>query len=144
LRATGETMLRPDATIERLHTRQVGTLPEHFGLQVTEIAEGRLAAQLGLQPWMMAPNGYLHAASVILLADTCAGYATVAHLPDGAKGFTTIELKSNFFSTAREGVMRCEATAEHLGRTTQVWSSTVYGPDGRRMALFRCTQMIPW
>ena len=83
-------------------------------------------------------------ASVILLADTCAGYATVAHLPDGAKGFTTIELKSNFFSTAREGVMRCEAAAEHLGRTTQVWSSTVYGPDGRKMALFRCTQMVLW
>jgi len=137
-------MLRPDATIERLHTRQVGTLPEHFGLQVTEVAEGRLAAQLELQAWMMAPNGYLHAASVILLADTCAGYATVAHLPDGAKGFTTIELKSNFFSTAREGVMRCEAAAEHLGRTTQVWSSTVYGPDGRKMALFRCTQMVLW
>jgi hypothetical protein len=36
---------------------------------------------------MHAPNGYLHAASVILLADTCAGYATIAHLPEGAKNF---------------------------------------------------------
>jgi 1,4-dihydroxy-2-naphthoyl-CoA hydrolase len=137
-------MLRPDATIERLQSRQAGTLPEHYGLQVSDIGEGRLAAQLELRPWMMAPNGYLHAASVILLADTCCGYATIAHLPDGAKGFTTIELKSNFLSTAREGVMRCEAAAEHLGRTTHVWSATVIGPEGRKMALFRCTQMILW
>jgi 1,4-dihydroxy-2-naphthoyl-CoA hydrolase len=137
-------MLRPDVTIEGFHKRHAGTLPEHFGLQVTEVVEGRLAAQLELQPWMMAPNGYLHAASVILLADTCAGYATVAHLPSGAKGFTTIELKSNFLSSAREGLMRCVASAEHLGRTTQVWSATVYGPEGRTMALFRCTQMVLW
>jgi len=91
---------------------------------------------------MWAPNGYLHAASVIVLADSCAGYATVAHLPDGAKGFTTIELKSNFLGTAKEGVIRTECRADHLGRTTHVWSATVFGPNGKKMALFRCTQMI--
>ena len=73
---------------------------------------------------------------------TCAGYATIAHLPEGAKNFTTIELKSNFLGTAKEGVMRCEAVGEHLGRTTQVWAATVFNAQGRKMALFRCTQMI--
>jgi uncharacterized protein (TIGR00369 family) len=66
----------------------------------------------------LAPNGYLHAASVIALADTSAGYSCVASPPEGAKGFTTIELKANFIGTAREGVISCVATAEHLGRTT--------------------------
>ena len=65
-----------------------------------------------------------------------------AHLPEGAKNFTTIELKSNFLGTAREGTMRTECRAEHLGRTTQVWSATVFGPNDRKLALFRCTQMI--
>lgn len=137
-------MLRADVTPEGFHTRQAGTLPDRYGARVTEIAEGRLAMQLEIQPWMMAPNGFLHAASVILLADTCAGYATVAHLPEGAKGFTTIELKSNFLGTAKSGAMRTEAVAEHLGRTTQVWSAAVFNEQGRRMALFRCTQMILW
>ena len=100
--------------------------------------------QMELQPWMMAPNGFLHAASVIVLADSCAGYATIAHLPEGAKGFTTIELKSNFLGTAKTGLLRTECVAEHLGRTTHVWSATVFGPEGRKMALFRCTQMILW
>lgn len=117
-------------------------LPGHFGLRITELAEGRIAAEMPIQPWMLAPNGFLHAASVVLLADTCAGFATIAHLPEGAKNFTTVELKSNFFGTAREGLLRCEGVADHLGRSTQVWSATVFGPQGKKLALFRCTQMV--
>jgi len=137
-------MLRPDIAIEGFHERQLGTLPDRFGVRVTSLDEGRMAMQIEIAPWMMAPNGFLHAASVILLADTCAGYATVAHLPEGAKGFTTVELKSNFLGTAKSGVLRTEALAEHLGRTTQVWSATVFNAQDRRIALFRCTQMILW
>jgi uncharacterized protein (TIGR00369 family) len=135
-------MLRPEITPEHFHERQRGTLPDRYGVRVVELAQGRLVAELEVQPWMRAPNGYLHAASVILLADTGAGYATVAHLPEGAKNFTTIELKTNFLGSAQEGLLRAECVAEHLGRTTQVWSATVFGPNGRKMALFRCTQMI--
>lgn len=140
-------MLRPTASPDTFHARQQGTLPGLFGLTVTEVSEGRMAAELLLQPWMQAPNGFLHAASIITLADTCAGYACMAHLPEGAKGFTTVELKSNFLGTAKEGTIRCEATADHLGRTTQVWSVVVHGPaeqGGRKLALFRCTQMVLW
>lgn len=135
-------MLRPEVTPETLMSRQTGTLPGQFDLRVTSVTEGRLTAEMRVQPWMLAPNGFLHAASVIVLADSCAGYATIAHLPAGARSFTTIELKSNFFGTAREGLLHCEATAEHTGRSTQVWSSTVTGPDGKKIALFRCTQMV--
>ncbi|MFY7942320.1 MAG: PaaI family thioesterase [Burkholderiaceae bacterium] len=127
-------MLRSDVSLESMLQFQTGTLGEHYGLQLTHLAQGQLHGQIEVQPWMMAPNGFFHAASVIALADTCAGYATVAHLPEGAKTFTTIELKTNFFSSTRSGLVRCEAHAEHLGRTTQ----------GKKMALFRCTQMVLW
>lgn len=137
-------MLRADITAEELHRRQADCLPGRFGVVVTRIAEGRLDAEVMLQPWMMAPNGFLHAASVLLLADTAAGYASIAHLPAQAKNFTTVELKSNFLGSAREGRIRTECVAEHLGRTTHVWSATVFGPDDKRIALFRCTQLILW
>lgn len=127
---------------ELFHRKQMGTLPDRYGVRITGITQGCLEAEMEVQPWMHAPNGFLHAASVILLADTCAGYATIAHLPEGAKNFTTVELKSNFLGTAKEGVIRCEAVGEHLGRTTQVWAATVLNPQGKKIALFRCTQMI--
>jgi len=135
-------MLRADITPASFQARQAETLPGRFGLVVTRLEEQRLDAEVAIQPWMLAPNGYLHAASVLLLADTAAGYACMAHLPEGAKNFTTIELKSNFLGTVREGTMRTECRAEHLGRTTQIWSATVFGPNDRKLALFRCTQMV--
>lgn len=140
-------MLRKDVTIDTLHARQEGRLPGRFGLTITELGERRLAARFDVQDWMLAPNGYLHAASIITLADTSAGYACLAHLPDGAKGFTTIELKSNFLGTTVCGTITCVTEAEHLGRTTQVWSAVVHGPaeqGAKRLALFRCTQMVLW
>ena len=92
---------------------------------------------------LMAPNGYLHAGSVVTLADTSAGYGCVANLPEGATGFTTIELKSNHLGTARDGTIECRATAVHLGKNTQVWDSVVtHRETNRTIALFRCTQMV--
>ena len=137
-------MLRAEVTPDQLHRRQADVLPGKFGLTVTRIDEGELDAQLEIAPWMLAPNGFLHAASIILLADTAAGYACIAHLPEGSKNFTTLELKSNFLATAREGSMRTECRAEHLGRTTQVWAATVFGANDKKLALFRCTQLVLW
>jgi uncharacterized protein (TIGR00369 family) len=80
---------------------------------------------------------------VVTLADTACGYACVAHLPEGAASFTTIELKSNHLGTAREGTVVATATVVHLGKTTQVWDATVRNKaSGKTMALFRCTQML--
>ena len=95
-------------------------------------SDNRLDAELDIRPELLAPNGYLHAATVIALADTAAGYACLAHLPDGAQNFTTIELKCNFLGTAREGTLACVATPAHLGRTTQVWDCGRHAQGGRR------------
>lgn len=137
--------LREDIDPASLNARGAGHLPGWFGFEALALAPGRLSARLLIRPEMLAPNGFLHAATIIALADTSAGYATIAHLPDGAQSFTTIELKSNFFGTQTEGFLRCEASAVHIGRNTQVWDAEVSAEgSGRRLALFRCTQMILW
>ncbi|MCB1897060.1 MAG: PaaI family thioesterase, partial [Rhodocyclaceae bacterium] len=71
--------LNPAFSLERLNARTPGTLPGWFGFEVTLVEAGRLEAGFDLRPDMLAPNGYLHAASVIALADTACGYATFAH-----------------------------------------------------------------
>ncbi len=137
--------LRADTTVEKLNSRTGDNLPGWFGMNVVDVGEGWLAMACVIRPQFLAPNGYLHAASVIALADTAAGYATIAHLPEGASSFTTIELKSNFLGTAIDGTLRAEARAAHQGRTTQVWDATVtHTETGKAIALFRCTQMILW
>jgi uncharacterized protein (TIGR00369 family) len=135
--------LRPEFTLDAANRRGDGRLPGLMGFRVVGIDEGRVDAELDVRPDLVAPNGYLHAATVVALADTACGYGCLAHLPDGATGFTTIELKANFLGTAREGTIATTARVVHLGRTTQVWDATVIRKDGERpIALFRCTQMI--
>jgi uncharacterized protein (TIGR00369 family) len=97
---------------------------------------------LPLRPELLAPNGYLHAATVVALADSACGYGCIASLPEGATGFTTIELKTNFLGTALEGTLSCESRRVHGGRTTQVWDATVTAESGKTLALFRCTQLL--
>jgi uncharacterized protein (TIGR00369 family) len=132
-------------TVDELNALLPGTLPGLLGLAVTDHEPGRLAAALDIRPEVLAPNGYLHAATVVGLADTACGLATRALLPEGASGFTTIELKTNFLGTAREGRISVVATNAHAGRTTQVWDAVVTAhPSGKTIALFRCTQSVLW
>jgi len=129
--------------VDALNERGVGTLPGLIGIEVLEAEKGRLESRLELRKELMAPNGYLHAATIVALADTSCGYGTFVSLPKGAQGFTTVELKSNFLGTKRTGVIGCEAKLAHSGRTTQVWDGTVTdAEDGKPLALFRCTQLI--
>ncbi|HJQ28453.1 MAG TPA: PaaI family thioesterase [Rubrobacter sp.] len=129
--------------LDELNKRGIETLPGLIGIEIVEAEEGRLTSRLELRDELMAPNGYLHAATVVALADTSCGYGTFVNLSEGAQGFTTIELKSNFVGTKREGVIECEARLVHGGRTTQVWDATVTDEaSGKPIALFRCTQMI--
>jgi len=133
----------PDRDVAFYNRLGIGTLPGLMGIQVLDIGQGRIKAQLEVRKDLHAPNGFLHAGTVVTLADTACGYGCSAHLPQGAKGFTTIELKSNHLGTALDGVIEVEARAEHLGRTTHVWDAKVrHQGTGKTLALFRCTQMI--
>lgn len=130
-------------SIDQLNARGQGYLPGLIGIEFITIEPGRLTSRLTLRPELLAPNGYLHAAAIIALADTTCGYGTLTDLSDGAENFTTIELKSNFLGTAREGIIHCVATRLHNGRTTQVWDAEVTDQaSGKTIALFRCTQLI--
>lgn len=120
-------------------------LPGHMGLEVLSVEPDELRVRMKIQKQLCAPNGFLHAASVVALADSACGYATVNNLPDDADGFTTIELKTNFIGTTLEGALLCVARPVHKGRTTQVWDAEVSVEEtGRKIAFFRCTQLILW
>lgn len=134
---------RPLPSVDELNTWSPGTFPGLLGIVLIALERERITAELALRPELLAPNGYLHAGVIVSLADTTCGYGARAHLPEGARGFTTIELKSNFLGTATEGMLDCVATLLHGGRTTQVWDAVVRErASGRELAHFRCTQLV--
>jgi len=131
-----------ELTLARL--QEIGSFgfPGLLGIEFDEAGDGAMRARLELAEKHMAPNGYLHAGTVVGFADSACGYGCILNLPEGATGFTTIELKTNFLRSANEGTIECEARLVHGGRTTQIWDATVTDAEARRMALFRCTQLI--
>jgi 1,4-dihydroxy-2-naphthoyl-CoA hydrolase len=129
-------------SLDELNAYSRDHLPELVGFEVTHAEPGILRARMAVQQKLLAPNGFLHAASIIALADSACGFGTYFDLPEQASGFTTIELKSNFLGTAKSGVLRCEAKRMHFGKSTQVWDAVVQADSDRTIALFRCTQMI--
>ena len=133
-----------ERTLEEWQRLTDGRLPGLFGIEVVDIEPGRVLLRLEVRPDFLAPNGYIHGGTVVTLADTCCGFGSLASLPEGVTGFTTVELKTNFLRTAGAGsALRCEGTLVHDGRTTQVWDATVTREeDGKTLALFRATQYM--
>ncbi len=120
-----------------------GTLSEYLGFELISKSISTPSAKFEIKPHHLAPNGFLHAASIIMLADSLCGYGCIMNLPEGAQNFATVELKSNHIGTARHGIIECKAEAIHLGKNTQIWDASVFSGD-KRIAVFRCTQMILW
>lgn len=133
----------PMLTPEYFNSFGAGFLPGYLGIKTLEVGTGRLRTRLDIAEHHLAPHRFLHAGTIVSLADTTAGYGCFANLPKGATGFTTLELKSNHFGTARYGSVECLATAVHLGETTQVWDATVTESGaGKLISNFRCTQLV--
>ncbi len=136
-------MFNKELNVAYFNNFSKGHFPEFLGIVITQSEEGKMMAELPVTQNLFAPNGFLHAGSIVTLADTVAGFSTIAHLPENGKSFTTLELKSNFTGAIREGVLECESSAEHLGKTTQVWRVVVSNKETKkRIAVFSCTQLI--
>lgn len=131
------------ASVEQLNRANDGKLPGHLGLVITEVAAGRVAGRLAVRPDLVAHTGYLLAGAVLGVADILCAYGVSTAWPEGAEGFTTIEVKCNFMGTARQGTVLAVACLVHAGRSTQVWDAELRDEASNRLiAAFRCTQMI--
>jgi uncharacterized protein (TIGR00369 family) len=133
----------PDDRVAWLNEFFCTKVPGMFGFELTDVSPERAEGRLTVTEPLIAGTGFLFAPVVIGMADFLCAAAIGPHLPDGAS-FTTLEVKTNFVSSAREGdVVTGEARPVHLGRTTQVWDATVTNATtGRLMALFRNTQLV--
>jgi uncharacterized protein (TIGR00369 family) len=118
-------------------------VPGQLGCIFDHSAADLVVGHIDVTESLIAGTGFLFAPAVIALADTCAAIGCGNNIPAGSS-FTTIELKTNFLSSARVGErVSCRCTPVHLGRQTHVWDATVTNETtGRAMAVFRCTQMV--
>lgn len=114
-----------------------------MGVRFISVSAIEVIAELSVRDELCtAPMRILHGGAAMALADTVGAVGAFVNLPDGAKGTTTIESKTNFLNAANAGdIVRAVATPVHLGRKTQVWQTRITRDDGKLVALVTQTQM---
>ena len=119
------------------------SLPELLGIQLNSVGDQTLSVSLELTAHHLNPaHTSCHAATMVAIADTACGWGCLAHLPNNAKSFTTVDLNCNLLRAVTSGVITCEASLLHGGRTIQIWDAIVQCESGKRVAAFRCTELI--
>ncbi|HIF94020.1 MAG: PaaI family thioesterase [Myxococcales bacterium] len=119
-----------------------GLFPEQLGIRFLDVTKDELRAELDVTREMCTLPGRLHGGAIMSLADTLGAYGTFLNLPEG-HSTTTLESKTNFFSSGVEGEKVIgTATPIHRGRSTMVWQTRVERDDGKLVALVTQTQMV--
>ena len=134
---------RPRECLEFFNASRQNHLPDKMAMKSVSVTPTSFVIAMPVEPYMLNLNGSVHGGSIVALADTAAGWGCLSHLPEGATGFTTIELKCNFMGRVVDGTLSSAATLIHSGRSTQVWDcNVVHQQSGKRIAEMRCTQML--
>jgi uncharacterized protein (TIGR00369 family) len=133
---------KPMNLLENIKSRPL-PLARLMGITFTHAESDKVIARMLVRPDLCTLGHTIHGGSAMALADTTGGVATLINLPADAKGTTTIESKTNFVGSAKEGsTVIATATPVHRGRRTQVWQTRLETEEGRLVALVTQTQLI--
>jgi uncharacterized protein (TIGR00369 family) len=125
------------------YRKHLDSLPELLGIKLDNVGDRKLTTSLKIANHHLNPaHTSCHAATIVALADTACGWGCVSHLPEGAAAFTTVDLNCNLLRATTSGLIQCEATMLHGGRTTQIWDAIITDETGKKIAAFRCTELI--
>lgn len=114
-----------------------------MGVEIVEASRDRVVGKLLVRPDLCTTGGTLHGGAVMAFADSLGAIGAYLSLPEGAKGTTTIESKTNFLGAAKTGTtVTAEATPVHSGKRTGVWQTKITGEDGKAVALVVQTQLV--
>lgn len=116
--------------------------PRLMGVGVLEATKEKIRGRLTVRPDLCTSGHILHGGAIMAFADTLGAIGASLNLPEGA-GTTTIESKTNFISSAKEGtIVDAETTPIHVGRRTSVWQTKVTREDGKLVAVVTQSQMV--
>jgi 1,4-dihydroxy-2-naphthoyl-CoA hydrolase len=132
-----------EESVKRLNDFARERHPGLIGVEILVCEPDLVRGRLPVTAPLVAGTGFLWAPLIVTLADWLCACGTGENLGPG-ESFTTIELKTNFLGTVREGgAIAGRAVPAHRGRTTQVWDVEVNDEaSAKTIALFRCTQMV--
>ena len=127
-------------TVNLLERMPFSTL---MGVELIEATPSLVRASLVVRPDLCTTGHHVHGGALMAFADAIGGVGAYLNLPEGSKGTTTIESKTNFLAAAAEGaILIGEATPVQVGRRISVWQTRIRLDNGREVALVTQTQLV--
>ncbi len=112
-------------------------------IEIVEASKEGVHGKVKVRPEMCTAGHILHGGAIMSFADTLGAFGAMHVLPEGAGGTTTLESKTNFLGSAKEGeTVLGHCTPVHVGRRTSVWQTKITTEAGRNVALVTQTQMV--
>ena len=113
-----------------------------LGIELLDASADQVRARLAWSPERCTAGGIMHGGAMMALADDCGGLCAFLNLPEGAKATATIESKTNFMRSVREGFVTATTTPLHRGRQLIVVESELTRDDGKLAAKVTQTQVF--
>ncbi len=137
-----KTAVEPKSNQASIASRMMsGGMPRALGVRIVSLTRKKVTAEMRIEPMHMNRNGRVNGGALMAFADVLGAAGTVANLPHGHHT-ATLESKTNFFAAGEGPVLAAVSVPLHIGRTTNVWQTTIKNPDGRMVAIVTQTQMV--
>ncbi len=115
----------------------------HLNFELTHCEREKIVVEVDLRPEYCTMGGTAHGGFLMALADFTGAVGAFMVLPEGGKGTTTIDSKTNMIGAAPAGTrLRATALLVHAGRRTSVWTTRVETPEGKLISVTTQTQMV--
>jgi len=110
-----------------------------YGLELTEVQEGRIAARVTVRDELKQPAGLVHGGVYASIAESIASLGTQLGVAPRGLVATGLSNQTSFLRPITEGTIHAAAVAKHRGRTTWVWEVEITDDQGRLCVLTRMT-----
>lgn len=114
-----------------------------MGVEITSAGAEGVEGQVLVRDDLCTAGGIMHGGAIMAFADALGAVGAVGSLPEGAKGTTTIESKTNFLGAAPAGAMvKGRSVPLKSGRRMSVWQTTIETAEGKPVAVVIQTQLV--
>lgn len=131
--------LSKEEILQKANLMCKNTLMETLNIEFTDMTKTTLTARMPVNSRVHQPDGVLHGGASVALAESLGSCAAFIFLDSKDVVVRGIEIAANHVKSIREGYVTAEATAVHLGKTTQLWQIRIVNPQNELISLCKLT-----
>lgn len=117
-------------------------MPGNLGIEFTGYGDNWLTAQMPVTERSKQPYGRLHGGASVALAETVGSVAAGMTVDHSKFAVVGMEINANHIRPVKGGFVVATATAESIGRTTQIWSIRIEDEAGKLVCISRITMAV--